>query len=120
MDIIDEMVDLAKLAFEANPTEAEELIRKIATATENYKISRALSMELARLRASYSLPLKVRTSDLEEADQIFDSHLEELISVIEDMENMIKELKQEKADALALLDGPQDRLSIDIIKNESR
>jgi len=87
MDIIDEIVDLARLAYESNPFEADDLITKISSrVSSEYKLGRVLSMEIARLRCDYK------------------SKKEHDNSIIEDMQEKINELTAENEHLLSVID----------------
>jgi len=86
MDIIDEMVDLARLAYKADKLQADELVSKIVARTSDFKLGRVLSMEQARLRCTE----KTNIDDLE-------AEVEFLQKVLEDVDDV-------KVTAIGLLD----------------
>lgn len=104
-NIVDELVELSRLAYQANAFEAEPLIRTIATSAEEYKLGRVLSFELARLKCG---KIEATVSESKEdkpkaVDLIM--KVQDLEAEIEDLKSQLKEAIEEKNEIVGLFGG---------------
>ena len=112
MDIVDELVDLARLAFEANPREAEPLVLRIADATESYRLGRVLRMELSRLRCTPAPSTGRAVSLLDEMEALAEAHEAKVVELEADLElakGGNEEVLEEHADLLELMGEPRPK-----------
>lgn len=107
MNIIDELVDLARLAYKTDPSAADELITKIIANTSEYKLGRVLSMEIARLKCDKT---STNVEELQTQVKSLQAQVDSLQSDAEKEEESetqtekLKSLLEEAKDVVGLID----------------